>query len=374
MASQINNYQCPACSGPLRFDGVSGMLVCDYCGSNYQVAQIEAMYAEQEKAAQAAMAQANEQLQHEAQQAAQDGQEYVNYDQERWGENMKGYSCPSCGAELVCDNSTAATSCPYCGNPTVIPGQFAGMEKPDYIIPFKLDKKHAEDALYNHYKGKKFLPDAFTKDNHVKKVQGVYVPFWVYDGTAQGRIMCNCTNSQTHTEGDYRVTRTQHYHVTREGNAGFHMVPADASSKMPDDYMDSIEPYDYNEMREFSSAYLPGFLADKYDVSKEECSKRIIPRIENSLVHELEKTVIGYGSCITESKDVHSNLGKISYAMMPVWLLCTKWNGQDYLFAMNGQTGKMVGNLPIDKGKVFKWFFGISLPLMTILSVLFFVI
>lgn len=134
MATQLTNYQCPACTGPLHFDGASGKLVCDFCGSSYDTAEIEALYAEKEAAAET---------------AAQNKQ--APPPDSVWSENeaagLRSYSCPSCGAELICDETTAATSCPYCGNPTVIAGQFSGMQRPELVLPFVLDKNAAKAAL-----------------------------------------------------------------------------------------------------------------------------------------------------------------------------------------------------------------------------------
>ena len=153
MPAQITNYQCPSCTGPLHFSSVSGRLECEYCGAGYDVAEIEALYAEKEQQAAAA---------HQAAQAADAEQAATPADGNAWdtsglgedwgtdGAAMRAYSCPSCGAELICDETTAATSCPYCGNPTVVPGQFAGELRPDFIIPFKLQKEDAVQALKGH--------------------------------------------------------------------------------------------------------------------------------------------------------------------------------------------------------------------------------
>ena len=163
MATQLTNYQCPACTGPLHFDGASGKLVCDFCGSSYDTAEIEALYAEKEAAAET---------------AAQNKQ--APPPDSVWSENeaagLRSYSCPSCGAELICDETTAATSCPYCGNPTVIAGQFGGMQRPELVLPFVLDKNAAKAALKKYYRGKRFLPNAFSSQNHIEEIKGVYVP------------------------------------------------------------------------------------------------------------------------------------------------------------------------------------------------------
>lgn len=158
MPTQVTNYQCPACTGPLHFVGSSGKLECDYCGSKYDVAEIEALYAEKEQKAADAQKAAEEK---NAQTASTDTGWDTSGLSGDWGQDaagMKSYSCPSCGAELICDASTAATACPYCGNPSVVPGQFTGSLKPDFVLPFKLSKDDAVKALKAHYKGKPFLP------------------------------------------------------------------------------------------------------------------------------------------------------------------------------------------------------------------------
>ena len=376
MATQVTNYQCPACTGPLHFVGESGKLACDYCGASFEVAEIEALYAEKEaKAAEAAQKQEEAEAAQRAaaaaeQTAAADGSDWdasgLSAD---WGADagsMKAYSCPSCGAELLCDVTTAATSCPYCGNPSVLPGQFTGSLKPDFVLPFKLSKKDAIKALKKHYLKKPLLPSTFSKANHLEEVKGVYVPFWMYDGEASGSAQFHATAVRTYTSGDYEITETSHYDVRRAGSIDFEKVPVDASSKMPDDYMDSIEPYDYAELKPFSTAYLPGFLADKYDVSVEDSRERADKRCTGSLVSALERTVSGYTTCNETSRDIHLKRGKVHYALLPVWILNTKWEGKDFLFAMNGQTGKLVGSLPVSTKRVVGLFAAIAAPLIAI--------
>ena len=154
----------------------------------------------------------------------------------------------------------------------------------------------------------------------------------------------------------------------------FNKVPADASSKMPDILMDSIEPFNYSEMVPFQMSYLPGYLADKYDVSSEEDASRADVRMKNSAISEISRTVSGYSGLVTESQQVNIIPNRVHYAFLPVWMLSTRWNGKNYIFAMNGQTGKMVGDLPIDKGKVILYFLLITLGLMAVLFVILFIL
>ena len=387
MSTQVINYHCPACDAPLHFVGASGRLECEYCGSSYEVAEIEALYAEKEaKAAEATQKEQQKEQQQQAvnqndQQAEQndstsqqdDAAEETEWDlsdlQEDWdsdGEGMKSYSCPSCGAEIICDATTAATSCPYCGNPSIVPGQLSGVLKPDYIIPFKLSKEDAVKALKKHYGKKPLLPKVFSEANHIEEVKGVYVPFWLFDAKAEGSAIFDATRSHSHRSGDYRITETDHFAVSRSGELAFEKVPVDASSKMPDDYMDSIEPFDYSELKPFMATYLPGFLADKYDVSAKDCYERADERCKSSFVSALKDSVTGYQTCIKRESHVRLNRGKVHYALLPVWLLSTKWKDKDFLFAMNGQTGRLVGDLPASGKRVLGLFAAIAVPLMAI--------
>lgn len=357
MPDQITNYQCPACTGPLHFSGESGRLECEYCGSSFDIADIEAMYAEKDAAAAS---------------AAEDAEKKEASGEESWGteDGMRAYLCPSCGAEIVCDETTAATSCPYCGNPSVVPGQLSGMKKPDLVIPFRLSKKDAVEALRKFYKGKVFLPKAFADENHLEEVKGVYVPFWLYDVSSAGDADFEATRVHVHENSRERVTVTEYFLVKRRGKLRFEKIPADGSTKMPDGHMDAIEPFDYSELKPFSSAYLPGFYADKYDVTKEQNAGRIRSRVEFSTEAELRGTVIGYTGCTTLRCETDCREEAVKYAMLPVWMLNTKWKDQTYLFAMNGQTGKLVGNLPVDMGRFFALLAAIAVPAAAIISLL----
>ena len=378
MPTQVTNYQCPACTGPLHYSAKSGKLACDYCGSSFDVAEIEALYARKEAEAAAAKqaadakAEAAQAAKAEAAEAAAASGGWDTSDLSRdWGAEADGlrvYSCPSCGAELICDQSTAATACPYCGNPAIVPGQFSGALRPDYILPFRLSKDDAVQALRAHYKGKPFLPRSFTSANHIEQIQGVYVPFWLFDGGAEGAASYRASNTNVYETGDYEITETRHYHVVRAGSLAFEKIPVDASSKMPDDHMDSIEPFDYAQLRPFSTAYLPGYLADKYDVTIDDSRDRADTRCRETLTQALRDTVTGYGACVTEREDIALRRGKVHYALLPVWMLSTKWRGQDFLFAMNGQTGKLVGDLPTDRGRFWGMFAAITAPLTVALT------
>ena len=371
MATQVTNYQCPACTGPLHFVGGSGKLECDYCGCTYSVQEIEALFAEKEKAAEAAMNTADKKA---AAAAAADDSAGWNVENagSAWdgkeAAGLRAYSCPSCAAEIICDETTAASSCLYCGNPTVVPGQLGGALKPDYVIPFKLNKEAAVKALQNYYKGKLFLPKTFSDSNHVEEIKGVYAPYWLFDGEANADITYKAQRVHSHRSGDYQVTVTEHYRVFRKGHIRFEKIPVDGSTKMPDAHMEAIEPFEYKDLTQFSTAYLPGFFADKYDIDAKASAERADTRTRTSARDTLAATVKGYSSVAVEREAIQLTKGDVKYALMPVWMLNTKWQDKMFTFAMNGQTGKLVGDLPVSRLKYWAWFAGIAVPLMAIIT------
>ena len=357
MAEQITNYQCPNCGGPLAFDSETQQLKCDYCDSLFTPLEVEQFYQE---ANQQALSVENDNWETEtgqwtAEEAA----------------HLKAYNCPSCGARLICDDHTGATSCPYCGNPTIVPAQFEGSLKPEYVLPFQLNKDAAVSRLQQFYKGKTFLPKAFTSNNHIEEIKGVYVPFWLYDATIDADMTYHTTRTMTHREGDYQVTTTSHFQVARKGQISFEKVPADASTKMPDEYMDAIEPFDYSKLVPFQTSYLAGYYADRYDVDVKEDQQRANRRMMNTVVDTVSSTVTGYSSVIPERKHLSLISGSAAYAFLPVWVLSTRWNGKPYLFVMNGQSGEMIGDLPVDNGKFILYFIVITAVIFIVLFLLF---
>ena len=369
MPSQITNYQCPSCTGPLRYDGASGKLQCDYCGSSFTISEIEKIYQDKLGEAEQAAAATTAAAAAEVEAGEADGSTGESFwDAE--GEGMKLYNCPSCGAQLVFDATTAASSCPYCGNPSVVPGQFHGMLRPDYILPFKLSKEEAVASLKNYYHGKKLLPKAFSAENHLEEIKGVYVPFWLFDETAVTDISYQGTKVMSVTHGNELITTTEYYDIRRAGTVRFTRIPADGSKKMPDELMDSIEPFDYSELKPFSTAYMPGFMADIYDIGDRESFERAQKRGSNTALEIMDSTVSGYSSVVPRHREVQVHREKTSYALLPVWMLSTRWKNQNFIFAMNGQTGKFIGDLPVSMGRYFAWFAGIAVPLGAALAVL----
>lgn len=348
----IQEYKCPCCGGAIAFNSALQIMKCPYCDTEFAVE---------------ALAGYDSELRSDQ---ADDMSWQVDTKDEWQADEISGlnaYVCNSCGGEIACDENTAATSCPFCGNPVVMMGQFSGMLRPDFVIPFKVDKKAAKEALKKHYEGKRLLPKVFKEENHIDEVKGVYVPFWLFDTSADVNMRYKATKIRTWSDNEYDYTETRFYTVSRGGKIKFEKVPVDGSTKMPDELMESIEPFDFSDAVDFQTAYLAGYLADKYDVDARQSEERANERIRKSAENAFYETVDGYTTVIKEGGSIRLEDGKVTYALFPVWLLNTTWNGRNYLFAMNGQTGKMVGDLPLDKAAYRKWLFGLTGSIGTVL-------
>ncbi|MBQ8074837.1 MAG: hypothetical protein IJ237_02525 [Oscillospiraceae bacterium] len=317
-------YKCPSCGAGLEFDSTLQEMKCPYCQSVFPVEDFLEVPADTGNQA---------------------------TDTDRFGM----YRCETCGAEIIAEESTAATNCPYCSNPVILTGQVSGEWMPDYIIPFQLDKEAAKAALRKHLKGKKLLPKVFTTEHHLDEVKGVYVPFWLFDTTAEAGASYAMTKTRLWSDSHYEYTETSDFEAVRSGTIRFENIPADGARKMADDLMESLETFDFQSAVPFDPVYMAGYFADKYDVSAEENLDRITERIKTSAFDALLNTVQGYETVRQTNGTVRLRDTQIKYAMYPVWILNTTWRGQNYRFAMNGQTGKLVGDLPIDNFAYWKW-------------------
>lgn len=330
-------YECPSCGGALQFDVNLQKVKCPYCESEFEIENLK-------------------------------GKD-VPVREETPETVMDSYICNSCGGEILCDGSTAATHCPYCDSPVVMKQRLTGTLRPDLVIPFKLDKEAAKAALTKHISGKILLPKCFRTENRIDRIQGMYVPFWFYDAVTQADITYRATKVRHWSDSNYNYTQTKYYDVRRAGTMAFEAVPVDGSTKMANELMESIEPYDLSQAVDFQTAYLAGYIADKYDVDAEVTKPRAQERIRFSTAETLRGTVDGYDTVTQQQEDIQLTDGPVRYGLLPVWILTTKYQGKDYTFAMNGQTGKMVGDLPMDKTAYWLWLAGTSV-LGTVLAYL----
>ncbi len=345
--AKVTHYKCPSCGGTLEFDSNSQKMKCPYCDTEIEVEELSKIH-----------------------ESTVDKEFYAEHED---NDKLDYYVCESCGGSIAVPHGTGASECPFCGNSQIMPQQFEGELKPDAIIPFKLDKKVVKEMYLKHLEGKHFLPKIFKQTNHIDEVKGVYVPFWLYNSKLYADVLFKCERREETEDSKYRYITHYYYDVYRSGTLKFKNVPADAAKAMADDLMDSIEPFEVEEAVDYQSAYLSGFYASRYDSSAEDNLPRVKPRMENSIVDELQNTVDDYDDVALDSSSFEYLKLKARHVLFPVWILNTTWEGKRFTFAMNGQTGHFVGNLPRDDKAYYKAFALYSVGLTIVYTILIYV-
>lgn len=341
--ANTTEYKCPSCGGTLSWNPDKGKLCCESCGNEYEVEAIQAFQKAEEGATSFNWGDYKKEMENNGQL-----------------EDVNVYVCESCGAAIEADKSTVATTCPYCGNNVVLDDRVEGGIKPNAIIPFKVLPKDLPAIILNYCRGKKLLPGSFFDNNKIGKLQGVYVPFWLYDCHMDGEMMLNATRVRTYRQGQYDCTETSYFLLQREGEMSFEKIPVDASLRMDNDLMDSVEPFDFSELVEFDKRYLSGFVADRFDTDPDSERKRADLRMNNTAADAFRQTAPMYTTVSVRSNNVTIDRASVKYVLLPVYLLNCTYEGKNYRYAINGQTGKVVGELPISKSRSFAWFGGIA--------------
>lgn len=339
----LDQYKCPCCGAPLVFSPETQKLQCESCNNEYELDDIKALESDE----------------------CVDNQEEIIWD-EKDGEAAKKtddgkYICPSCGALVDADETKVSTICPYCDNVIVLKKASDGEFRPDFMIPFKVKGDQAQKLLEQFCEGKRLLPKSFKNKSYLKNLKGYYVPYWLYDCDSYADMTYKTTVHRMWSDSNYDYTETSYFLVKRKGDMSFYHVPVDGSTRMEDETTESVEPFDYSELKDYKEAYLVGYDTDRYDVKAETARSRATERIYRSAEDQILQTVIGYDSILPVKRNLSASDGKVQYALLPVWLFETVYEGKNYQFAINGQTGKLVGELPVDKGAYRRYFIQFSL-------------
>ncbi len=343
---EVLDHKCPTCRAKLPFNPKTQKWDCEYCGNSYTLEQLT-NFEEHEK--------------------EKESELHVNPE-------LDLYECPDCGANIIADKNTTATFCVYCGNTSILKNRLIGEFKPAKIIPFKTTKEEAISAFKEFKKGKLFTPDNFNKEENIQKITGVYIPFWLYNCSTNSDLDFNAERCSRWRSGNYHYTKIDYYSIKRCGKINFNKVPVDGATKFDDNTMDSIEPFDYTDLTDFNLSYLSGFLSEKYDVSVDTASIRAKERIQNSIIQELKSTINGYHSVSLCHSNFDVNVDTTEYVLLPVWMLNIKYQENLYLFAMNGQTGKIIGDIPVDNKKFFTKWIKIFLEYFLLISIILFIL
>ena len=323
--SNVENFKCPNCGGLLHFDSNSQKLKCESCDGEF-----DPEFFEENKE--------------------------IKIENTKWDDDNEHltFTCKMCGGSVYAHKDVVSLSCPYCGNPMVLQDNISNEYKPSRIIPFKLDKNKAKEEYFNHLKKKVLLPNTFKDEAIINEIKGIYVPYWLFGGNVSGKAWYDATKVRSWSDGSYHYTETSYYKLFRSCRVSFSDIPVDASSKIDDDLTQSIEPFDTKEMTSFNSNYLAGYCADRYDVDEKTSQVTANSRIQNTTRNLLDNSTAGFATLTPSNLDINISEGNQEYVMYPLWLLNVKYNDKNYQFVMNGQTGKFVGNLPMDKNELFK--------------------
>lgn len=332
-------YKCPSCAAPLVFDGREELMTCGNCGNSFEPQTVIAV----------------NQIERETQKP--DEMNWDMHEQPVTREDIsqtQSYQCSSCGAQLYMEDTTVATACAFCGSPSVLPTQFTEETVPSRIIPFKIEKDQAETMFRDYFKGRKLMPNLFLRSaNQIEEIRKLYVPYWVFSGTADAKMSYKATLVDTHRSGNYRITTTRHFLVHRAGTLEFNGLPVDASSKLDNKITESLEPFNPGQAITYEPHTLSGAQANRADVSKTESQSRANERVNVSTDAAFRSTVRGYASVIPQDKNINVKDGVSESVLYPIWLITTKKGEKTYAFAINGQTGDITSDIPWSVAKFF---------------------
>lgn len=331
-------YKCPNCNADLKFNPETQKLSCEYCLSSFSMEDI-LIGTETDKT--------NIPEINEVKEASEEEKLYREFE-----EHTNLYHCSSCGADIMADDQQTALFCYYCHNPVILSGKLTGSFKPGKVIGFKLTKDTAVQKFRTWIGERWFVPSDFKSEQQLEKITGLYVPFWIADCDLTADYCALGKKVRSWTSGNYRYTETKEFRIVRRANIFTDGIPADGESKIDDLLMESIEPFDYKEIKDFSMSYLSGFYADKYDVDKAEVFPRIRIRATEASKRLINSSVSGYTTVVPSIENYNIINTKWQYMLLPVWFMTYKYKDKMYEFAINGQTGKLAGTPPLDKGKL----------------------
>ena len=347
-------FKCPNCGGDLRFEPEGQDFKCEYCLSEFSKEQISE-------------AAGGHPVPEPYGQGLHGGKPDVSDSGEE--SRVSLYSCPSCGAEIVAEETTSATFCYFCHNPVVLAEKLKGRYHPDQILPFAIDRDKAMDIFGKWISRKKYVPKAFYSREQVEKMTGVYFPYWLYGCQVEGKLEAEGIRRKTWVSGSTQFTRTEKYDISRDGVMDINHVSRNALSKANRKLAEGVMPFETDKLQPFHMGYLSGFIAENRDLEREQFDQEVEAEVRQFAGDSLSSGLAGYDSVQIRSKEAHIIHPKWQYVLMPVWTLTYKEEktGKIYYFACNGQTGKVCGQLPVDFGRLAFLFIEVFMPVLAAL-------
>jgi len=346
----MQNYKCKTCGAELFWNATTESLKCEYCDSVFSVLDYE------------------DHTLKEHHQTEEIDLKYTNAGEDL-DNNMMVLNCTNCDAEIVTSKTTMATECVYCGHALSVSHNVSGKFRPEKIIPFKIDKKTAKEKYFKYAKSSILIPKEFKDITKIDKMQGIYVPYYLHSLNISVESALDCKTEECKKNGDDMIVITKSYDVNIDANGEFNDIPVNASKQMDTVTMEAIEPFDFNNIEDFNPAYMAGYFAEQPDKTTDYTSSIARQRAEAAMkekIKETADTIDKYESkTFKEVKSEYKNEER-KYAMMPVWLCNIMYKNKKYTFLINGDSGKIIGELPFSKLK-FAGILGSAFIIMQIL-------
>ena len=325
----ITNYKCIGCSAPIAFNPKVGGFKCEYCGRTCTEQELQDFVAKTEE----------KWAEKHAHETHDDGTE------------VRQYHCPNCGAEVVCGDTTTASFCYYCHSPVIIESRLQGDFRPDKIIPFQIDQKQAVAKFAEWIAGKKLLPSDFTVENQKHNIVGMYLPYWDIDIDAEIDYHAVGLIEHRRVRGDREEITTERYAIDRGGSMHFPAIRALSFDKIDQNLINAINPFHFDGETAFNTGYLSGFQSERHTLSRETAEKNALIQAQNYGRSQLRASA-ECEQVIDEQDKSEYRVAGVAYTLLPVYILNYPYHGKNYQFAINGQTGVAMGNLPTDTMKV----------------------
>ena len=329
-------YKCKNCGGDMEFEPSIGKMKCPFCDST----ECEEVSTGSE---------------------VKDGDVATEETADELGFSKAGnLLCPNCNCEIELGKFTSALRCPACDSNIIVDSRMKGDYKPEFMTPFKINEKQAKDMVKKKFSELRFAPRDLVSEAGLKKIQGWYMPTWFYDCDTTLDYTATGIQEKKYTKGNTEYTDIDSYDVNRVMDAKFDKLPVDAADALPDDMMDLLAPFDTNDSMPYDSRYLSGFYSEQYNQSADELRPRAEAQVQK-FGHDMCAETAKSGSHGNYNRTTNENLNvtyhsvQPHYGLMPVWKYDYAYKGQPYPFYINGQTGKMVGTAPIDKGRVWSF-------------------
>ena len=323
-------FVCPNCGANIIFDPGKQLLHCDYCDTDLSP---DSLIQKDD---------AREQTYTETQPDDSSETGYSEY-------TTTVYTCKECGGEILANDNTVATFCSYCGASTVLASRISKERAPEYIIPFKITKQECGDIYKKHLKKALYAPGYMKEDVVIDKFRGIYMPYWVYDFGKNGEISFGAKDDRR--SGDYIIHTT--YNVTTNVEASYNGLSYDASSQFSDTLSEAIAPFDFSQAVPFNTSYMSGFYADAADADASIYVDRYKSMVTGEIYSQItsdksirNKRVINLNSGTFEPDKAQTRMG-----YFPVWFLSCRHKDRLTYAVINGQTGEVAMDVPIDYKK-----------------------